>query len=66
MGSARSHTTPSSPPDASLADSTRSASRPVTTTRALVSKDTGGRQTDAPVDPVTTQTWSRRPRSMAE
>src|SRR5436190_14632330 len=65
-GSARSATTPSSAPASCLASSTRSESRPVTTTRAPSAARSFAVSSPIPaVEPVTTQTRSRSPRSMA-
>src|SRR5216110_3179592 len=65
-GSARSATTPSAAPASSCARSTRSESRPVTTTRAPSAARSRAVASPIPaVEPVTTQTRSRRSRSMA-
>src|SRR5262249_12567689 len=66
VGSDRSATTPSSASASSLARSTRSESRPVTTTRAPSAARSRAVSSPIPaVEPVTTQTRSRRPRSIA-
>src|SRR5437764_2409246 len=65
-GSARSATTPSSGPAPCLASPTRSESRPVTTTRAPSAARSRAVASPIPaVEPVITQTRSRRSRSMA-
>src|SRR6476646_1702098 len=65
-GSERFATTPSSAPVSRRARSTRSESRPPTTTRApSLASNWAVASPMPPVEPVTTQTRSRRPRSMA-
>src|SRR5919204_950818 len=64
-GSARSATTPSAPPTSSRVRATRSESPPVTTTRAPSPESSGAVASPIPaVEPVTTQTRLRKPRSM--
>src|ERR671936_1145808 len=64
-GSARSATTPSAPPTSSRVRATRSESRPVTTTRAPSPASSRAVASPIPaVEPVTTQTRLRKPRSM--